>query len=75
MTTPEQCRPCAAKPDPTWPPCGLTRPANLGYGDDDAIVKGQMTHPKAAREYFGLTAGDRLGVIVEEGRIILVPLT
>ena len=37
--------------------------------------KGQMTLPKAAREHFGLKAGDRLGVVVEEGRIVLIPLT
>lgn len=37
--------------------------------------KGQMTLPKATREHFGLKAGDRLGVVVEEGRIVLIPLT
>ena len=37
--------------------------------------KGQMTLPKAARDRFGLKAGDRLGVVVEEGRIVLIPLT
>ncbi len=35
---------------------------------------GQMTLPKAAREHLRFKAGDRLGVIVEEGRMMLIAL-
>ena len=37
--------------------------------------KGQMTLPKAVRDRLGLKTGDRLEVIVEDERIVLVPKT
>lgn len=35
--------------------------------------KGQMTLPKSVRERFGLRAGDRLEVAVDDQRIVLIP--
>ncbi|MDE2481029.1 MAG: AbrB/MazE/SpoVT family DNA-binding domain-containing protein [bacterium] len=37
--------------------------------------KGQMTLPQEIRARFGLEAGDRLFVEIEDGRIVLTPKT
>ena len=37
--------------------------------------KGQMTVPKAVRDRFDLKAGDRFEVLVEDDRIVLIPMT
>lgn len=37
--------------------------------------KGQMTLPKEVRKRFNLKAGDKLDVVVEEERIVLIPAT
>ncbi len=37
--------------------------------------KGQMTVPKSVRDRFDLKAGDRLEVVVEDDRIVLIPMT
>ncbi len=37
--------------------------------------KGQMTLPKAIREKLNLKEGDRLDVVLEHDRILLIPVT